>query len=322
MVQQSDNSQIYSSKPIVMIGECMMELSQYGDDKFHKGFAGDTFNSSVYMKRAFEQLNVNFMSCIGSDTVSTQLLDMLQLEGLDNRFIEVDEKRIMGAYMVQTDDQGERSFLYWRNDSAAKLLMQNLSKNAEQALQDCQLIFFSGITLAILNDNDRAQLLHMLCRLRNKGVNIAFDPNYRPALWENEKVAQNAIGQGFQVANILLPGMEDFELFGLRQRQQIVKFLNSCGFDELIIKDGSKSVFGYTSDACCEVQVAPNPAVIDTTSAGDAFAGVYLGARILGLDMKSAIEKAAAVAKEVTNHRGAIMPQEKFKNFWKGYKAA
>ncbi|MEP4890544.1 MAG: sugar kinase [Aliiglaciecola sp.] len=305
-----------------MIGECMMELSQYDHDKFYKSFAGDTYNSSVYMKRAFEHLDVNFMSCIGSDAVSAQLLDTLHHEGLDNRFIEVDAKRIMGTYMVQTDEQGERSFLYWRSDSAAKQLMKNLSADAEQALEKSQLIFFSGITLAILDDIDRAKLLHMLCRLRNKGVNIAFDPNYRPSLWENPKVAKNAIGQGFQVANILLPGIEDFELFELRQPEQIVKFLRTCGFDELIIKDGSKSILGYSKDALYEVQVNPNPNVVDTTSAGDAFAGVYLGARIAGLDIKSAIEQAAAVAKEVTNHRGAIMSHEKFKCFWNEYKAA
>ncbi|MFA3791867.1 sugar kinase [Aliiglaciecola sp. SL4] len=305
-----------------MIGECMMELSQYDQDKFYKSFAGDTYNSSVYMKRAFEHLDVNFMSCIGSDAVSAQLLDTLHHEGLDNRFIEVDAKRIMGTYMVQTDEQGERSFLYWRSDSAAKQLMKNLSVDAEQALEKSQLIFFSGITLAILDDIDRAKLLHMLCRLRNKGVNIAFDPNYRPSLWKTPKVAKSAIGQGFQVANILLPGIEDFELFELRQPEQIVKFLRTCGFDELIIKDGSKSILGYSKDVSYEVQVAPNPKVVDTTSAGDAFAGVYLGARIAGFDIKRAIEQAAAVAKEVTNHRGAIMPHEKFKCFWNEYKAA
>ncbi|WP_368411656.1 sugar kinase [Aliiglaciecola sp. 3_MG-2023] len=322
MMQKSTNSNIHSAKPIVMIGECMMELSQYDHDKFYKSFAGDTYNSSVYMKRAFEHLDVNFMSCIGNDAVSTQLIDTLQLEGLANRFIEVDSKRIMGTYMVQTDDQGERSFLYWRSDSAAKQLMKNLSADAEQALEDSQLIFFSGITLAILDEQDRARLLHLLGRLRNKGVNIAFDPNYRPALWESPKVAKNRIGQGFQVANILLPGIEDFELFELRQREQIIKFLRTCGFDELVIKDGANSIFGYSNEALCEVQVTPNPEVIDSTSAGDAFAGVYLGARIAGLNIKSAIEHAAAVAKEVTNHRGAIMPQDKFNCFWKAYQAA
>ncbi|WP_153886359.1 sugar kinase [Aliiglaciecola lipolytica] len=306
-----------TSKPIIMIGECMMELTQHGTDMFRKGFAGDIFNSSVYMKRSFPELDVNFMSCIGRDVVSEQLLDILAQEELGSRFIEYDEKRIMGTYMVQTDEQGERSFLYWRNDSAASQLMHNLSANVEEKLREAQLIFFSGITLAILNDHDRAQLLHMLRRLRNQGVNIAFDPNYRPILWESEKIAINAIGQGFQVANILLPGIADFQLFELSQPDQIVKFLRSCGFDELVIKHGAKSILGYSKDWQCEVDVLRNSHVLDTTAAGDAFAGVYLGARIAGLDIKSAIERAAIIGKEVTNHPGAIVPKDKFAQFLK-----
>ena len=50
------------------------------------------------------------------------------------------------------------------------------------------------------------------------------------------------------------------------------------------------------------------PQVVDTTAAGDSFAGAYLAARLNG---KAAVEAAAAgnrLAARVVQHRGAVLP--------------
>lgn len=49
------------------------------------------------------------------------------------------------------------------------------------------MIYLSGISLAILPDNDRISLLAELTVLAKQGVKIAFDSNYRPALWESRE---------------------------------------------------------------------------------------------------------------------------------------
>ena len=49
-----------TSKNIAVIGECMIELSQKGD-ALHRGFGGDTLNTSVYISRQVspDALNVH-----------------------------------------------------------------------------------------------------------------------------------------------------------------------------------------------------------------------------------------------------------------------
>jgi sugar/nucleoside kinase (ribokinase family) len=47
------------------------------------------------------------------------------------------------------------------------------------------LIYFSGITLAILNAVGRKNLLEAIAEARERGTKIAFDPNYRARLWHS-----------------------------------------------------------------------------------------------------------------------------------------
>lgn len=310
-----------NDKPIVMIGECMLELVHKDASTLKRGYAGDTFNASVYMKRAFAEHNVNFMSCIGNDPVSDQFVELMKKERLGQGFIEIDPSRHMGAYLVKTDENGERSFVYWRNDSAARRLMQNLTEQTKTHLHNAKLVFFSGISLAILNDSERLEFFGLLQNLKTAGVKLAFDPNYRPSLWVSEDSARKAIQHAFEVADILLPGIEDFELFGLSTTEEIVDFLRRAEFDELILKDGPNSVLAYSPNEHFEVEIVPNPKVVDTTSAGDSFAGIYLGARAKGIGMRESIELASLVAKEVTCHKGAIMQKADFTPFWQNLSA-
>lgn len=309
-------TQYQNDKPIVMIGECMLELVHQDASTLKRGYAGDTFNASVYMKRAFAELNVNFMSCIGNDPVSDQFVELMNKEKLGQDFIEIDPSHHMGVYLVKTDENGERSFVYWRSDSAARRLMHNLTEQTKTHLHKAKLVFFSGISLAILNESQRLAFFDLLQSLKTAGVKLAFDPNYRPSLWASEEIARDAIQQAFEVADILLPGIEDFELFGLSTTQQILQFLQQAKFDELILKDGPNSVLAYTPSEHFEVEIVPNPKVVDTTSAGDSFAGIYLGARAKKISMRESIKLASIVAKEVTCHKGAIVPEAAFRPFW------
>ena len=55
-------------KNIAVIGECMIELSQKGD-ALHRGFGGDTLNTSVYISRQVspDALNVHYVTALGTD---------------------------------------------------------------------------------------------------------------------------------------------------------------------------------------------------------------------------------------------------------------
>jgi 2-dehydro-3-deoxygluconokinase len=114
------------SKKIAVIGECMIELSQKGAE-VSRGFGGDTLNTSVYIARqvAPEALTVNYVTALGTDSFSQQMLEAWQSEHVDTSLIQRMENRLPGLYYIETDSTGERTFYYWRNEAAAKFWLES-----------------------------------------------------------------------------------------------------------------------------------------------------------------------------------------------------
>ena len=119
------------------------------------------------------------------------MIDRWQEEGVDTSLVLRDEAHQPGLYLIQLDARGERTFLYWRNDSAARYLLQHPGfGTVEAGLAKMDMVYVSGISLAILPLADRELLLTKLETLHQQGVEIAFDSNYRPTLWQSEQAAR------------------------------------------------------------------------------------------------------------------------------------
>jgi 2-dehydro-3-deoxygluconokinase len=303
-------------KKVVLFGECMLELKQNDANSMRHSFAGDAFNTAVYLKRLFSDCDVSFMSAIGTESISQQMLDAFSSEGLNNQFVYQDNNHSPGIYLVQTDDQGERSFVYWRESSAARQVMQFIDQTAIDQLAKVDLFFFSGISLAVLIPEQRSIFWDMLKQLKQAGVQIVFDPNYRARLWQSEKQAKSEFEQAFVLSDMLLPGIEDFSLlYQLDSVKDILDFCQPYQINEIVIKNGPESVFIAKDEQVQEVAIQPAKTVLDTTSAGDSFNGVYLGARMAEHTPQRAVELASAAASCVIQHPGAIAPKQAFKDF-------
>ncbi|HAP81472.1 MAG TPA: ketodeoxygluconokinase, partial [Enterobacteriaceae bacterium] len=115
-----------SLKKIAVIGECMIELSQKGAD-VHRGFGGDTLNTSVYIARQVDAqtLGVHYVTALGQDSFSQQMLEAWQAEQVQTTLIQRMENRLPGLYYIETDDTGERTFYYWRNEAAARFWLES-----------------------------------------------------------------------------------------------------------------------------------------------------------------------------------------------------
>ncbi|MCM2680741.1 sugar kinase [Echinimonas agarilytica] len=302
-------------KKIYLLGECMVELSRQADGSFNQSYAGDVYNTAVYLKRSFADLSVNLFSVIGRDALSKNMLAAFEKESIGTELIQTSTDKLPGLYMIALDDQGERSFSYWRSDSAARQVMQFLNPELVGWLCMGDVFFFSGISLAMIDPNDRDTFWQLLRKLSDSGVQIAFDPNYRPRMWSDKAEAKTQFELAFGMSNMVLPGVDDFDqLYGIKDISEIHQFCSTFNIDELIIKSGSKSVFSFTQNECLEIQITPVAHAVDTTSAGDSFNGVYLGARMEGISIQQSIELASAAAAEVIQYRGAIIPKDTFVN--------
>jgi 2-dehydro-3-deoxygluconokinase len=134
----------------------------------------------------------------------------------------------------------------------------------------------------------------LLEALRGKVGKIAFDPNYRPALWRSREEAAGIVREAAARADIFLPSSEDMEALRIEP---------DCGEVAMTAEAARCQVNG----AWVQGDLAPR--VIDTSGAGDSFNGAYLAARLRGLAPADAARAGLAMAAEVVGHPGAIIPR-------------
>ena len=307
-------------KNIFLFGECMVELMTVSktpsSNTMKQSFAGDVFNTAVYLKRTFTDVNVHLVTAVGKDQFSLDMIQYFQHENIGSNFVFQSETKIPGLYSIQLDDQGERSFTYWRENSAARQVMQHIDEETTRQLSTGDMFFFSGISLAVLSPETRAEFWQLVDKLSAAGVQIVFDPNYRPRMWRTPQEAQEQFELALKKSDVALPGVDDFEqLFGMSTVEDVKNYCTPFGVKELIIKNGEQGILVVVDGQSSEFAITPIEHVVDTTSAGDSFNGVYLGARTEGYSVNDAITLASKAAGFVIQHRGAIAPADEFDAF-------
>jgi 2-dehydro-3-deoxygluconokinase len=294
---------------IVCIGECMVELRAVGEDSFARSYAGDVYNTAVYLKRSFPGAQVQFLTATGDDAMSRAMRGMWNTQGIDDALAFSVQGGSVGLYLIETDALGERSFHYWRSDSAARGWLALLQARGESILRGADILYLSGITLAILDPDERAAAIELLRRMRSHVGRIAFDPNVRPRLWQSPQAAAQTIRAALSACDIALPSTEDLAwLFQVDEPTRQVDLLMEMGVSEVALTLGAEGCAVAGGALRTQLSTAKVERVIDTSGAGDAFNGVYLANRLQGSSPEEAAEAALLVAARVVTHAGAIIP--------------
>lgn len=302
-------------KKIVVFGECMLEFAPVDASQYMKGIAGDVYNTSVYLKRLSDDLaDVSMLTAIGEDRISKDMLKQFEAESINTNQVYYHPNKTLGCYMIDIDDKGERSFTYWRSNAAARDTFSLLSEQQRESLiQGTDIFYFSGISLAIINDNDRDHFWRFVEQLSNAGKQVVFDTNFRPRLWQDPEFAKQEFERALTFSNLVFAGVEDLELLAMGECFATVSArLANFDIEELVIKHGEHGVQVQLAEQTEFIAITPVKEVIDTTSAGDSFNAGYIYARLLDQPQKQAVELASALAAEVIQHRGAIIAKEQF----------
>ncbi|MDP2080127.1 MAG: sugar kinase [Pseudotabrizicola sp.] len=297
------------SKSLLSLGECMVELSPTASGAYARGFAGDTFNTAWYARRLLPtDWSVAYGSCIGTDAVSDEMAGFMAGQGIDTTALRRLPDRTVGLYMISLRN-GERSFSYWRGQSAAKMIADDPDWLAS-TLQGRQIIHFSAITLAVLSPDHRRAFCKAVQSARTQGSLIAFDTNLRPRLWDGEDAMREGVMLGASVADIVLPSFdEETGLWGDKISADTIARYSKAGATRVVVKDGGGPVTLWSQDHGTRQHAATSVAqIVDTTAAGDSFAGGFLAHLAMGQSEDHAAQQAMALAAQVIQARGALVP--------------
>lgn len=300
-----------SPPTVVALGECMLEVRHGADGAAALAAGGDSYNTAVYLARAGAgAIAVSYATVLGTDPYSDDLLAAMRLEGLDTSLVERVDGRLPGLYLIRVDAHGERTFSYYRDASAARLLFATPGTQVlADGLGDFDWLYVTGITLAILDEPARDRLLDVVQRARARGTRVAFDTNYRAVLWPDAATARRNIDAFLATVDVALPSLDDEQaLWGATSAIDVLTRLRAAGVGEVVLKQGRDGAVVISGDQQQEVAATPVEPVVDTTAAGDAFNGAYLAARMSGAEPVEATRHGCRLAGQVVGHPGAIAP--------------
>jgi 2-dehydro-3-deoxygluconokinase len=296
---------------VACIGECMIELRQVqggqGGGLYSRGFGGDTLNTAVYLARL--GVDVDYLTALGDDPLSGEMIAGWAAEGVGTKRVARLPGKLPGIYMIQTDENGERRFFHWRENSAARSLMDLPEvEDILNSLASYDVVYLSAITLSIYSEDGRRRLIAALKRARLLGTRFAFDTNFRVRGWPDLNVARSVYSAAFEAADIVLASTED--LLPLYPGESNAALMAGISSPEVVLKLGEPASFLRFAGNSSEVKAEPvTRPVVDTTAAGDSFAAAYIAARLAGADPIEAARAGHRLASVVVCYPGAIIPR-------------
>jgi 2-dehydro-3-deoxygluconokinase len=292
---------------VACIGECMIELKQAEGGLFSRGYGGDTLNTSVYLARL--GVEVDYITALGDDPMSDEMVVGWATEGIGTRRVARLKGKLPGIYMIQTDAVGDRRFFHWRENAAARSLMDLPETDAVlDSLATYDVVYLSAITLSIYSPQGRTKLIGALGSARKHGARIVFDTNFRARGWPDPAVARAVFDEAFAVSDIVLASPED--LLPLYPDESDAQLMTRIPCNEAVLKLLSPGSIVRFEGALQEVrpQAITQP-VVDTTAAGDSFSAAYIAARLAGAEPVEAAGAGHRLGGVVVCYPGAIIPR-------------
>jgi 2-dehydro-3-deoxygluconokinase len=300
---------------ITVLGECMVELSPEAADGsgdggaplYRMGYAGDTFNTAIYMARLGDE--VAYCTALGQgDPFSEGVLATMRREAMDTRLVRQVENRLPGLYAIVLDEHGERKFHYWRERAPIRdLFSAHTADQLIEAAKASDLVYLSGVTLAVIGDIGRARLKDILAYVHSLGIAVALDFNYRPALWPSPEAARAALDGVVPSCRYVSLSSEDSRPLYGREAEDLAGEWAAAGA-EVVARDESHAVNIHRPDGRVATSAPSRVKAVDTTGAGDSFNAAYLSSRLAGLSIADSVTRAHGLAAVVVGCKGAIVP--------------
>ncbi len=213
------------------------------------------------------------ISQVGEDAFGEHIIDVLKNNAVNTTYVYKTKKANTGLAFVSLDSTGNREFSFFRNPSADLFLSPEQITPA--MLEDTAIVHFCSVDLV---DWPVKQAHKKLLDIASqKQVIISFDPNVRLPLWDSPEDCQKAIREFLPLADIVKLSDDELEFVtGSADEEEAVRNLLAGKCRMVILTKGHKGSSVYTRNGMAHTPALKVKEVVDTTGAGDSFAGSFL----------------------------------------------
>ena len=244
---------------------------------------GKGLNQSIALARAGAR--VFHAGKVGSD--GDMLIKRLSDSGVDVSLVSTDAKLPTGHAIIQVDPKGQNCILIHGGANRA-ITEEDIDRIVSE--------FEEGDV--ILLQNEISNLGYCIKRAAEAGLRVALNPS--PMDDQLSKMPELSLVTWF-----ILNEIEGFELTGERGADDICRVMRekypSCVVVLTLGKDGVR----YYDGEVTEEHGIYDVKVVDTTAAGDTFAGYFLACVSEGLDIKRVLELASKASSLAVSRPGA-----------------
>ena len=260
---------------VVALGELLIDFTESGKSTsgmrlFEQNPGGAPANLLTALSHC--GYKTAFIGKVGDDMHGRFLIETLEKEGIDTKFVISDPRQFTTLAFVGLDENGERTFSFSRKPGADTMLTTD--ELDRDLLSSCKVFHFGSLSLT--NEPSRSATLEAVRIAKESGAVISYDPNYRASLWPDEKTAVEGMRSAVPLADVLKVSDEESALLtGCSDLEAAADRLLSMGPKFVTITLGNEGVLIARRDRKERVDSFSVKST-DTTGAGDSFWGGFL----------------------------------------------
>jgi fructokinase len=273
-------------KKVFCIGETLIDFIPEQKDKslkevtsFERVAGGAPMNVAIAIAKYGG--NSVMLTKIANDHFGDYIMDVLRENEVDTSYCLRSNEGETGLAFVSVNQNGERSFNFYRKNAADLLLSPE--EVSSDWFHEGDLLHFCSVDL--IESPMKQTHKKVIEDFRTIGGIVSFDPNVRLLLWPDAESCRQTINDFLPLADIVKVSDEELTFItGIETENEAIESLFVGNVKVVVYTKGSKGAVIYLKNGNQFEDKGFKVTVADTTGAGDAFIGGFLS-ELISLDI-------------------------------------